>query len=54
MATLGGAEALGFDDLGAIAPGKRAALAFAADGSGADPLAVLLSGEARLEPVALR
>jgi cytosine/adenosine deaminase-related metal-dependent hydrolase len=54
MATLGGAEALGFDDLGASAPGKRAALAFAADGSGADPLAVLLSGEARLEPVALR
>jgi cytosine/adenosine deaminase-related metal-dependent hydrolase len=30
MATAGGAEALGLDDLGTIAPGKRAALVFAA------------------------
>lgn len=55
MATLGGAEALGFDDLGAIAPGKRAALAFApALGVGALPHEFLLSGEARLEPVEAR
>jgi cytosine/adenosine deaminase-related metal-dependent hydrolase len=54
MATLGGAEALGLDDLGAIAPGKRAALAFAADVSTADPHEVLLSGEARLRPVEVR
>ena len=48
MATLGGAEALGLDDLGAIAPGKRAALAFApASGAEADPHEFLLSGEAR-------
>jgi cytosine/adenosine deaminase-related metal-dependent hydrolase len=51
MATLGGAEALGLADLGAIAPGKRAALAFAAAASGSDPCAFLLSGEARLAPV---
>ena len=38
MATLGGAQALGLDDLGAIAPGKRAALAFApASGVETDP-----------------
>jgi cytosine/adenosine deaminase-related metal-dependent hydrolase len=49
MATHGGAEALGLDDLGAIAPGKRAALAFvAADAPPKDPAAFLLSGEARL------
>ena len=55
MATLGGAEALGLDDLGAIAPGKRAALAFApASGVAADPHEFLLSGEARLEPVEAR
>ena len=54
MATLGGAEALGLGDLGAIAPGKRAALAFAADGSTADPHEILLSGEARLRPVEVR
>jgi len=55
MATLGGAEALGLDDLGAIAPGKRAALAFApASGVDADPHELLLSGEARLEPVEAR
>jgi cytosine/adenosine deaminase-related metal-dependent hydrolase len=52
MATLGGAEALGFGDLGAIAPGKRAALAFAAAGAPpADPHRFLLSGDARLRPV---
>jgi cytosine/adenosine deaminase-related metal-dependent hydrolase len=52
MATLGGAEALGFDDLGAIAPGRRAALAFAPAGSPpGDPHEFLLSGEARLRPV---
>ena len=53
MATLGGAEALGLADLGAIAPGKRAALAFApAERAPADPLAFLLSGDARPAPVA--
>jgi aminodeoxyfutalosine deaminase len=55
MATLGGAEALGFDDLGALAPGKRAALAFVAAGTPpGDPHAFLLSGEARLRPVEAR
>ncbi len=55
MATLGGAEALGFDDLGAIAPGKRAALAFAAGvGPEADPHEFLLSGDACLRPVEAR
>ena len=55
MATLGGAEALGFDDLGALAPGKRAALAFAAAGTPpGDPHGFLLSGEARLQPVEAR
>jgi cytosine/adenosine deaminase-related metal-dependent hydrolase len=52
MATLGGAEALGLDDLGAIAPGRRAALAFA-PGATDDPYRWLLSGEARLSPVAV-
>jgi cytosine/adenosine deaminase-related metal-dependent hydrolase len=52
MATLGGAEALSLPNLGAIAPGKRAALAFApAEGTPEDPCAFLLSGEARLRPV---
>jgi cytosine/adenosine deaminase-related metal-dependent hydrolase len=52
MATLGGAEALSLPDLGAIAPGKRAALAFApAEGTPEDPCVFLLSGEARLRPV---
>ncbi len=47
MATAGGAEALGFADLGSIAPGKRAAFAFApTSGPIADPLEFLLSGEA--------
>jgi cytosine/adenosine deaminase-related metal-dependent hydrolase len=55
MATLGGALALGMADLGAIAPGKRSALAFAAAASApADPHAYLLSGDVRLRPVELR
>jgi cytosine/adenosine deaminase-related metal-dependent hydrolase len=54
IATAGGASALGFDGLGALAPGKRAALAFAAAASEPpDPHAHLLSGEARLERVEL-
>ena len=51
MATLGGAEALGLADLGAIAPGRRAALAFAAGEAKAGPHELLLSGEARPRPV---
>jgi aminodeoxyfutalosine deaminase len=51
MATLGGAEALGFKDLGVIAPGKSAALAFAPGGSDiTDPLAFLTSGHAQARP----
>jgi cytosine/adenosine deaminase-related metal-dependent hydrolase len=51
-ATRGGAEALGYDDLGRIAPGAAAAFAFAeGPASLADPLAFLLSGEARLRGV---
>jgi cytosine/adenosine deaminase-related metal-dependent hydrolase len=53
MATLGGAEALGISDLGAITPGKRAALAFApSDRPPRDPLEFLVSGEARPSRVA--
>jgi cytosine/adenosine deaminase-related metal-dependent hydrolase len=52
MATAGGAEALGLEDLGTLAPGKRAALAFApADFTPADPYAYLLSGRTRLQRV---
>ena len=52
MATAGGAEALGLEDLGTLAPGKRAALAFApAETAPSDPYAHLLSGNARLRPV---
>jgi cytosine/adenosine deaminase-related metal-dependent hydrolase len=53
LATLGGAEALGVGGgLGTIAPGRRAALAFAAGAvSDADPHGFLLSGEARLRAV---
>jgi cytosine/adenosine deaminase-related metal-dependent hydrolase len=48
MATAGGARALGLEDLGAIAPGKRAELAFArADPIPEDPSAFLVSGAAR-------
>jgi cytosine/adenosine deaminase-related metal-dependent hydrolase len=52
MATAGGAEALGFDDLGTLAPGKRAALAFAPAPAVRDPYAFLVSGHARLQAVA--
>jgi cytosine/adenosine deaminase-related metal-dependent hydrolase len=53
MATLGGAEALGFSDLGAIAAGRRAALAYApAARTPSEPEAFLLSSEVRLERVA--
>lgn len=52
MATIGGARALGFDDLGSIAPGKRAALAFAAaPTTPEDPLEFLVSGKARARRV---
>jgi cytosine/adenosine deaminase-related metal-dependent hydrolase len=52
MATADGAAALGLDDLGTIAPGKRAALAFAEAASPpADPHAHVLSGSARLRRV---
>ena len=45
MATAGGAEALGLDDLGTLTPGKRAAMAFApADEAPVDPCAYLVSG----------
>jgi cytosine/adenosine deaminase-related metal-dependent hydrolase len=54
MATLGGAQALGLDELGAIAPGRPAALAFAKAASPPhEPHAFLLSGGARLGPVEL-
>jgi aminodeoxyfutalosine deaminase len=54
MATAGGAEALGFADLGSIAPGKRAAFAFTPSSPAAtqDPLEFLVSGEARARGVA--
>ena len=55
MATLGGAEALGFEELGAVEPGRRAALAYApAAAPPSDPEAFLLSGGARLERVEAR
>lgn len=54
MATLGGARALGLSDLGAIAPGRRAALAFVpTEGTVDDPLAFLVSGSARATRVPL-
>jgi cytosine/adenosine deaminase-related metal-dependent hydrolase len=54
MATLGGASALGFHELGAIEPGRRAAFAYApADVAPRDPEAFLLSGEAQLERAVL-
>ncbi len=47
LATAGGAEALGLSDLGTLAPGKRAVLAFASGGPKlTDPLAFLVSGDA--------
>lgn len=52
MATLGGATALGLPELGAIAPGRSAALAFAgAEQVPRDPHDFLLSGAARPRPV---
>lgn len=52
-ATLGGARALGLRDLGAIAPGFRAALAFAPAPAGvSDPEAFLLSNGTRLRRAA--
>jgi cytosine/adenosine deaminase-related metal-dependent hydrolase len=51
-ATLHGADALGLGDLGRIGRGARASLAFAEGPPDlADPLAFLLSGEARLRGV---
>jgi cytosine/adenosine deaminase-related metal-dependent hydrolase len=53
MATRGGAEALGLDDLGTIEPGRQAALAFAPGEAGLrDPLAFLTSGQAQARRVA--
>jgi cytosine/adenosine deaminase-related metal-dependent hydrolase len=47
LATAGGAEALGLSDLGTLAPGKRAVLAFAPGAPQlSDPLGFLLSGDA--------
>lgn len=52
MATAAGARALGLDHLGAIAPGKRAALAFAPAPEAIDaPLGFLVSGRARARRV---
>jgi cytosine/adenosine deaminase-related metal-dependent hydrolase len=54
MATAGGAEALGLEDLGTLAPGKAAALAFApAEAPPEDPYGHVLSGEAVLRTVEL-
>ena len=51
MATAGGADALGFKGLGAIARGRRAALAFVPGGGDLrDPLAFLTSGQAQARP----
>ncbi|HVD76227.1 MAG TPA: amidohydrolase family protein [Vicinamibacteria bacterium] len=52
MATATGARALGLGDLGVIARGKRAALAFA-PGAATDPLDFLVSGEARARRIEL-
>jgi cytosine/adenosine deaminase-related metal-dependent hydrolase len=53
MATAAGAEALGFDGLGTLAPGKSAEMAFAAAPRDvADPCAFVVSGEARARRVA--
>jgi cytosine/adenosine deaminase-related metal-dependent hydrolase len=52
MATAEGARALGFSDLGSLARGRAALLAFAEGPAAlADPLAFLVSGDARLGPV---
>jgi aminodeoxyfutalosine deaminase len=53
LATAGGADVLGLPDLGTLAPGRKAALAFAAAArTPADPHEFLLSGEASPAPVA--
>jgi cytosine/adenosine deaminase-related metal-dependent hydrolase len=53
MATAGGASALGLADLGGIAPGKRAALAYApADRAPADPWSHVVDGGVRLRRAA--
>jgi len=52
MATLGGAQALGLPDLGAVEPGRRADLAFVhAGASPSDPLRFLTSGAAQAGPL---
>jgi cytosine/adenosine deaminase-related metal-dependent hydrolase len=52
MATAGGAAALGLPDLGAIEPGRSAALAFAAaPSSPSDPCRFLTSGAAQGGPL---
>ena len=52
MATLGGAQALGLDDLGTIEPGRSAALAFVpASTPPSDPLRFLTSGAAQVGPL---
>ena len=54
MATWNGARALGFAELGAIAPGMAAALAYAPSAAAVpDPEAFVVSGNARLRPVAV-
>jgi cytosine/adenosine deaminase-related metal-dependent hydrolase len=54
MATAGGAEALGFSNLGSLAAGKSAALAFVpAPADPADPMEHLVSGRARPRRVEL-
>jgi cytosine/adenosine deaminase-related metal-dependent hydrolase len=55
MATLNGARALGFDDLGRVAPGCAAALAFAeSEHALDDPERYVVSGEVHLKKVELR
>jgi cytosine/adenosine deaminase-related metal-dependent hydrolase len=54
IATAGGAAALGRDDLGTLAPGRRARLAYAPSVvAPEEPHAFLLSGELQLQPVAV-
>jgi len=55
MATRGGARALGFPDLGSIAAGQTAALAYAdVEDAGGDPLERLVSGRARIRALSDR
>jgi cytosine/adenosine deaminase-related metal-dependent hydrolase len=54
MATVNGARALGFDDLGVLEPGRTAALAFAEAAADVDdPERFVVSGEVHLKKVAL-